>query len=75
MGRRRRSERLEARLPLPRCGGLGCRISFGLFDGTLDELRAAQERIGRQSQVERIDPHVEQVLLDGSYEVVEELGS
>ena len=50
-------------------------ISFGLFDGTLDELRAAQERIGRQSQVDRIDPHVEQVLLDGSYEVVEELGS
>lgn len=50
-------------------------ISFGLFDGTLEELREAQERMGRQSQVDRIGPHVEQVLLDGSYEVVEELGS
>jgi hypothetical protein len=50
-------------------------ISFGLFDGTLTELRTAQERAGRQSQVDRIGPHVEQVLLDGSYEVVEELGS
>jgi hypothetical protein len=50
-------------------------ISFGLFDGSVDELRAAQERLGRQSQVDRISPHVEQVLLDGSYEVVEELAS
>jgi hypothetical protein len=48
-------------------------ISFGLFDGTLDELRAAQAQFGRDSQVDRIDPHIEQVLLDGSYEVVEEL--
>jgi hypothetical protein len=48
-------------------------ISFGLFDGTLEELRDAQARLGRQSQVDRIDPHVQQVLLDGSYQVVEEL--
>ena len=48
-------------------------ISFGLFDGSVQELREAQARIGRQSQVDRIGPHVEQVLLDGSYEVVEEL--
>jgi hypothetical protein len=48
-------------------------ISFGLFDGSLNELREAQARIGRQSQVGRIDPHVQEVLLDGSYEVVEEL--
>jgi hypothetical protein len=48
-------------------------ISFGLFDGSLDELREAQVRLGRQSQVDRIDPHVQEVLLDGSYEVVEEL--
>jgi hypothetical protein len=48
-------------------------ISFGLFDGSLDELREAQARLGRQSQVDRIDPHVQDVLLDGSYEVVEEL--
>jgi heme-degrading monooxygenase HmoA len=48
-------------------------ISFGLFDGSLNELREAQARLGRQSQVGRIDPHVQEVLLDGSYEVVEEL--
>ena len=48
-------------------------ISFGLFDGSLDELREAQARMGRQSQVGRVDAHVQEVLLDGSYEVVEEL--
>jgi hypothetical protein len=48
-------------------------ISFGLFGGTLDELREAQALLGRQRQVDRIEPHVEEVLLDGAYEVVEEL--
>jgi hypothetical protein len=48
-------------------------LSFGLFDGTLEELRELQGQAGRASQVSRIDPLVEEVLLDGSYEVVEEL--
>jgi hypothetical protein len=48
-------------------------ISFGLFDGSLEQLREAQSRLGRPSQVDRIAAHVEHVLLDGSYEVVEEL--
>jgi hypothetical protein len=48
-------------------------ISFGLFDGSVDELREAQARLGRGAQVDRIGPHVAEVLLDGSYEVVEEL--
>jgi hypothetical protein len=48
-------------------------LSFGLFDGSADELRLAQARMGRDSQVDRIDPHVGQVLLDGSFEVVEQL--
>jgi hypothetical protein len=48
-------------------------LSFGLFDGTLSQLLTAQAEVGRSSQVERIGPHVEEVLLDGSYEVVEEL--
>lgn len=48
-------------------------ISFGLFDGTLEELREAQARLGRSEQVHRIEPHVKEVLLDGSYEVTEEL--
>jgi hypothetical protein len=48
-------------------------ISFGLFDGSLEELREAQARLGRESQVDRIGEHVQSVLLDGSYEIVEEL--
>jgi hypothetical protein len=48
-------------------------ISFGLFDGSLEELREAQARLGRQSQVDRVEPQVAEVLLDGSFEVVEEL--
>jgi hypothetical protein len=48
-------------------------ISFGLFEGSLEELRAEQGRLGRTDQVDRVDPHVEKVLLDGSYEVLEEL--
>ncbi len=48
-------------------------ISFSFFDGTLDELRAAQQEMGREAQVSNVADHVEEVLLDGSYEVVEEL--
>jgi hypothetical protein len=50
-------------------------ISFGFFEGTLEQLRAAQAELGRSAQVDRITPHVDQVLLDGSYEVVEALES
>jgi hypothetical protein len=48
-------------------------ISFGLFEGDLDELREAQSMVGRAGQVSSIEPYVEETLLDGSYEVVEEL--
>jgi len=48
-------------------------VSFGFFDGTLEDLRETQGRIGRTSQVASVDPYVEEVLLDGSYEVLEEL--
>jgi len=48
-------------------------ISLGLFDGTLEELRQAQARLGRESQLDRIGPHAQEVLLDGSYEIVEQL--
>ena len=48
-------------------------ISFGIFDGSLEELREAQTRLSRESQVDRIQEHVKDVLLDGAYEVVEEL--
>jgi hypothetical protein len=50
-------------------------LSFGLFEGTIEQLREAQQQMGRPSQVERISPHVQEVLLDGSYEVVEELAA
>jgi hypothetical protein len=48
-------------------------ISFGPFDGTLEGLRQAQARLGRQSQVDRIGPQVQDVPLDGSYEIAEQL--
>ncbi len=48
-------------------------ISFGFFDGSLEELRDTQRKTGRQSQVAAVEPHVDEILLDGSYEVVEEL--
>jgi hypothetical protein len=46
-------------------------ISFGMFNGSLEELREIQGQVDRGSQVDRIGPHVEEVLLDGAYEVVE----
>lgn len=48
-------------------------ISFGFFDGTLEELREIQASVDRGQQVERIAAHVDEVLLDGAYEVVERI--
>jgi hypothetical protein len=48
-------------------------LTFGLFDGTLDELRELQGRGDREAQLAGIAPHVQDVLLDGSYEVLEEI--
>ena len=50
-------------------------ISFGFFDGDLEKLRAAQAAHGRPAQQDRLAPNVAEVLLDGSYEVIEELGT
>lgn len=47
-------------------------LTFGLFDGTLDEMHELQSRDERVSQLEHIDPLVEDVLIDGSFEVVRE---
>jgi hypothetical protein len=47
-------------------------ISFGLFDGSVEELREMQQRMGRADQIARIQETVEETLLDGSYEVIEE---
>jgi hypothetical protein len=50
-------------------------VSFGFFDGTVERLREAQAELGREAQVDRIATHVAEVLLDGSFEVVEALES
>ncbi len=48
-------------------------ISFGFFNGSLEELRDIQSQAGREGQVDRVAETVQEVLLDGSYEVVEQL--
>jgi hypothetical protein len=48
-------------------------LTFGFFDGRLDELREIQGRTNREAFVERLAPHVDNVLLDGSYEVINEI--
>jgi hypothetical protein len=47
-------------------------ICFGLFDGTVEELRAGSEAAGRKEQQEAIGAFVESVGADGVYEVVED---
>jgi hypothetical protein len=46
-------------------------ICFGLFDGTLEELRNSDLYSGYDEQLEKIKPFVEAVGTDGMYEVVE----
>jgi hypothetical protein len=48
-------------------------ICFGLFDGTVEELRAGSEAAGRKEQQEAIGAFVESVGADGIYEVVEDI--
>jgi hypothetical protein len=47
-------------------------ISFGFFDGSVDELRAAAAEGGYEEQLAAIAPFVESVGADGLYEIVEE---
>jgi heme-degrading monooxygenase HmoA len=46
-------------------------ITFGLFDGTLEELRAGQESGEYDQRRASVDEFVESVGADGIYEVVE----
>lgn len=48
-------------------------LTFGMFRGTLDELREAQRAFDYDAQVRAVAPFVEEVLLDGAFEVLEEL--
>jgi len=47
-------------------------ICFGLFDGTVDELRRTAEETDYAGQLEAITPYIEAVGTDGLYEVVED---
>ena len=46
-------------------------ITFGFFDGTLEELEGSQKEAGYQDRREAIDQYVEEVVANGVYEVVE----
>ena len=46
-------------------------ISFGLFDGTIEELRESSAYSGYEEQLAAIAPFVESVGADGMYDVVE----
>lgn len=45
-------------------------VTFGLFDGTNDEMREMQSRGERTEQLANINPLVDEILLDRSFEVV-----
>ncbi|MBI5311446.1 MAG: hypothetical protein HZB14_10555 [Actinobacteria bacterium] len=47
-------------------------LTFGLFDGTLDELRALQDEDVRTEQLNAMGPLIEDVLFDSSFEVLHE---
>ena len=46
-------------------------LAFGMFNGSLDELRRAQEEHAYGEAVARISEFVDEVLIDGAYEVLE----
>jgi hypothetical protein len=45
-------------------------VSFGFFDGTLDELRASQRELGYAEERGKTDALVAEVTVDGLFEVV-----
>jgi heme-degrading monooxygenase HmoA len=47
-------------------------ISFGFFDGSVEQLREVASREGYEEQLEGIAQFVESVGADGLYEIVEE---
>lgn len=50
-------------------------LTFGLFDGSAEELQSIQSTGAREDQLAAIDPMVEEVLLDSSFNVVREFVS
>jgi heme-degrading monooxygenase HmoA len=47
-------------------------VTFGFFEGSVEQLRETASREGYDEQVERITPFVELVGADGLYEIVED---
>jgi len=47
-------------------------ITFGFFDGTVEDVRRDADESGYAEQLERIAPYVESTGADGLYEIVEE---
>jgi Antibiotic biosynthesis monooxygenase len=47
-------------------------ITFGFFDGSVEQLREVASKEGYEEQLEGIAPFVESVGADGLYEIVEE---
>ena len=49
-------------------------VSFGFFEGTADDYRA-MPRDRADARVERMSEYIEQILVDGVYEVIDEVES
>jgi len=47
-------------------------VTFGFFDGSVEQLREVASKEGYEEQLEGIAPFVESVGADGLYEIVEE---
>jgi hypothetical protein len=45
-------------------------VTFGFFDGTLEELNRSQESSDYQSRRDTIDQYVDEVVVNGIYEIV-----
>ncbi|MGH2907241.1 MAG: hypothetical protein ACRDKI_10800 [Solirubrobacterales bacterium] len=50
-------------------------LTFGLFKGTLEEFRQLQSGSDREQQLDAIDPLIEDVLFDASFQVEHEFVS
>jgi hypothetical protein len=50
-------------------------LSFGFFDGTLEELREIQSSTQRDEMLESVDHMIDEILLDGAFEVIAEVQS
>src|SRR5215210_1481855 len=50
-------------------------VTFGFFDGTLEELQRSQDETDFESLRDRIEPLVEAVIANGVYEIAESWGA